>query len=181
MHAPYGSRIDVGAFSFYTVKGADFNLPAQTLADDVKLDWHDLCNDPADPGNSNCNPDPPVNRASSQSLITQLASTTATTIHNAAHAAVTAVPEGSTVHDFVTVTGVAGIPSPPATSARLVHEQHVHRQPAHLGAPRAGPLGNGTVDATSFPQGPLAPGLRLQGALPRRPGEPGLHDVRRAL
>src|SRR4051812_44827117 len=112
---PFGSRINVGAFSFYTVKAVDFNLAGHILSDEVSLGWHDLCNDPAKTGNSNCNPDPPTVGAASQTVITQIPSTTATTIHNAAHAAVTTVPAGSTVHDFVTVSGSAGNPIPTGT------------------------------------------------------------------
>ena len=40
-------------------------------------------------------------------VFTKFASTTATVIHNAAHATVTSVPAGTTVHDQATVTGQA--------------------------------------------------------------------------
>ena len=42
-------------------------------------------------------------------------SSTATVIHNAAHATVTSVPAGTTVHDQATVTGQAGLPTPTGT------------------------------------------------------------------
>ena len=73
----------------------DFALLLHQLHDDASLAWHDLCNDPAGTGNSNCNPNPPNVAAASQTLIQQLASTTATDIHNAAHAVVTAVAVGT--------------------------------------------------------------------------------------
>ena len=40
--------------------------------------------------------------------MTTVASTTVTVIHDAAHATVTSVPAGTTVHDQATVTGGAG-------------------------------------------------------------------------
>src|SRR5207249_625332 len=44
--------------------------------------------------------------------VTLIASTTTTSIHNAAHAVVTSVPTGTTVHDSVTVpAGAAGTPT----------------------------------------------------------------------
>ena len=42
--------------------------------------------------------------------VTQVASTTATEIHNADHATVTSVPAGTTVHDQATVTGRPACP-----------------------------------------------------------------------
>src|SRR5580765_514463 len=109
---PFGSRINVQSFSFYTAQAADFALPLHRLLDDASLAWADLCNDPAGTGNTNCNADPPNAAAGSSSLITQLPSSTATTIHNAAHGPVTVVEAGSTVHDFVTVNGQGGQPAP---------------------------------------------------------------------
>src|SRR5580765_2591707 len=109
---PFGSRLQVLPFSHYTVQAADFALPNHQLKDDGLLGWHDVCNDPAGTGNSNCNPNPPVVGAASLSAITQLPSQTATEIHNAQHQAVTTVVAGTTVHDFVTVTGQGGQPAP---------------------------------------------------------------------
>src|SRR5207342_1801698 len=43
--------------------------------------------------------------------VTTLASTTVTVIHDAAHATVTSVPAGTTVHDQATVTGTLGTPT----------------------------------------------------------------------
>ncbi len=47
--------------------------------------------------------------------VTTIASNTVTVIHNAAHATVTSVPAGTTVHDQATVTGPAGLPVPTGT------------------------------------------------------------------
>ena len=112
---PFGSRIDVGQFSFYTVKPPTSISPGTSSPTRSTSAGTTSATTPAKTGNTNCNPDPPTNGAASQSVITQIPSTTATTIHNAAHAAVTAVPAGSTVHDFVTVSGSAGNPVPTGT------------------------------------------------------------------
>ena len=52
------------------------------------------------------------NGAGSQTQVNQLPSSTTTAIHNAVHATVLSVPVGTTVHDFVTVSGTAGNPPP---------------------------------------------------------------------
>jgi len=110
---PFGSRLNVQSFSFYTVMADDFGLPGHALTDSAQLTWHDLCNDPLQTHNSNC----PLGAAilagaGSQTIVSGLPSTTSTTIHNAAHAAVTAVAVGTNVHDFVSVSGGAGNPVP---------------------------------------------------------------------
>jgi len=56
---PFGARIGILPFSFYTVQPADFNLPGNVLTDSASVSWHDLCDDPAGTGNSNCSPNPP--------------------------------------------------------------------------------------------------------------------------
>src|SRR5580765_1957823 len=108
---PAGGRVDIGPFTHYTVTPADF-AGANPLTDDASLKWNDTCDH--SPAPSNCNPNPPNVGAASQSVLARRASTTATTIHNAAHGAVTVVSAGasSIVHDFVAVTGDAGQPSP---------------------------------------------------------------------
>ncbi len=53
-------------------------------------------------------------------------STTATVIHNAAHATVTSVPAGTIVHDQATVTGGAGDADGDG-DVPVVHERHLHR------------------------------------------------------
>jgi len=165
---PFGSRIGVLPFSFYTVKASDFNLPDHALGDAVAVGWHDLCNglafpDPPNPGGNtpgagNCNPDPPVSGAASQTIVTQVPSTTATTIHNAAHAPVTVVAAGSIVHDSVTVSGGAADPVPTGTvTIDWFTNNTCTGAPVTTSAAQT--LVNGTVDATAFPQGPLAVGL----------------------
>src|SRR5215217_4318585 len=69
---PFGTRINVQAFSHYTVQAGDFGLADHKLTDDVALGWNDLCNDPAATGNSNCNPIPPAQGASSLAVVEQL-------------------------------------------------------------------------------------------------------------
>ena len=128
---PFGSRINVLSFSFYTVTAADFNLAGHKLTDAVNLTWHDLCNDPTNTGNSNCATNPPTVAAASQTVVTQQSPRRRRRdIHNAAHQIVTAVPAGTTVHDFVTVSAPAGSPAADRQrDARLVHEQHLRGQP----------------------------------------------------
>ena len=107
---PAGSAITVQPFSFYTVLGADYGLPGHVLPDQADLTWNDLCDFDVAP--KNCPIGNQLAQSGSQTIVTQLTSSTATTIHNAAHAAVLTVPVGTTVHDFVSVTGQAGQPNP---------------------------------------------------------------------
>jgi hypothetical protein len=157
---PFGSRLNVEPFTFYTVQAADFNLPGHVITDSAELIWHDLCNDPAGTGNTNCVANPPNVGAGSQSLVVGLTSTTTSQIHNAAHAVVTAVEAGSTVHDFVTVSGGAGNPVPTGSvSMDWFLNGSCSGSPAATSA--AIPLGpGGTVDATSFPFTVNAAGTR---------------------
>ena len=83
---PFGSRMNVLPFSHYTVQPGDFALPDHQLRDDAALTWHDLCNDPAQRGTRTATRTRRCGRRRPVELITPLASTTATTIHNAAHA-----------------------------------------------------------------------------------------------
>ena len=148
---PFGSRVNVLSFSHYTVQALDFTLPNHQLRDDVFLTWGDLCNDPAGTGNSNCDPTPPDVGASSLSLIQQLNSSTATDIHNAAHAVVTAVAVGTTVHDFVTVTGQPGSPVP---TGNVSIDWFLNGDCSGAPAQNSGPVGplnaSGQFDATGF-------------------------------
>jgi len=147
---PFGSRLNVQPFSFYTVQAADFNLAGHVLTDSANLTWHDTCNDPAGTGNSNCVPNPPNVGAGSQTLVIGLTPTVTTQIHNAAHAVVTAVAAGATVHDFVTVSGGAGNPVPTGsvTLDWFLNGSCTGAPQANSGALQ---LVNGAVDATSFP------------------------------
>jgi uncharacterized repeat protein (TIGR01451 family) len=89
--------------------------------------------------------------------VVQQPPTVTTTIHNAAHATVTAVEAGSIVHDFVSVTGSAGTPSGDVTLAWFANG-------TCTGAPVSTSStitlnGSGQVDATGFAKGPLGPGM----------------------
>jgi hypothetical protein len=155
---PFGSRLNVLPFAFYTVTAADFNLPGHVLSDAADLTWHDLCNDPAGTDNTNCSPNPPPVGAGSQTIITGLPSTTATEIHNGnVHTPVLTVAAGSTVHDQATVSGGPGNPVP---TGNVTFDWFTNN--TCTGAPAATSaafaLVAGTVDATTFPQGPLAAG-----------------------
>src|SRR5262249_27715603 len=110
----FPSSINVLNQTHYTVVPLDFNLNSVThrLGDVGTLTWHSLC-DGISP--NNCDPSDTPSQARSSSVVTQLASTTSTQIHNAAHQVVTSVPAGSTVHDFVTVTGQPGHQPPTGT------------------------------------------------------------------
>jgi uncharacterized repeat protein (TIGR01451 family) len=91
---------------------------------------------------------------------TTLTPEVATDIHNASHGVVTVVEAPATVHDFVTVTGAEGQPDP-GGDVRLdwfTNDDSCESEPASTSQNIA--LGaNGQVDATGFPQGPLAAGF----------------------
>ena len=57
--------------------------------------------------------------------MTPIASTTVTVIHDAAHATVTSVPAGTTVHDQATVTGGAGDADGDG-DVLVVHQRDLH-------------------------------------------------------
>jgi hypothetical protein len=73
---PFGSRIIVHSTSHYTVQAGDLALPNSKLTDSANLTWHDVCNDPAETGNSNCNPNPPTVGAASTAIVQPLPTTT---------------------------------------------------------------------------------------------------------
>jgi uncharacterized repeat protein (TIGR01451 family) len=88
---------------------------------------------------------------------TRLTPNVSTDIHNAAHQVVTAVEVGSTVHDFVTVTGSAATPGSTVTV-----DWFANNTCAGTAASTSGNVtldASGHADATGFPQGPLAVGL----------------------
>jgi len=105
-----GGVIRVTSFSFYTVRDVDFAANAgHILTDEAFLTWADTCSS----GSSNCPVGPQTATSGSQTVVTQLASSTATQIHNAAHQVVTgSIAPGTNVHDFVSVSGQAGSPIP---------------------------------------------------------------------
>jgi hypothetical protein len=156
---PYGSRIDVQSFSFYTVKAADFSLANHRLLDDAFLAWHDTCDASSArvPPVTNCAPNPPAVSAASSSLVV-VPTTTTTTIHDAAHNPVLVVEAGTTVHDSVTVAGAPGTPVP-VGKVTLDWFTNFSCQGAPAATSDSTPLVNGTADVTAFQRGPLAAGL----------------------
>jgi hypothetical protein len=154
----FGATITTANFTHYTVVAGDFNIDPAThrLADQITWDWHNTClSDP----DHDCTTDPQHAQAGASALVQQLTTSTTTDIHNAAHGTVTVVEAGSTVHDFVTVTGQPGSPNP---SGNVTLDFFTNNQCTGAPAATSAPIAltaNGTVDATSFPQGPLAAGL----------------------
>ncbi len=108
--------------------------------------------------------------------VTTLASNTVTVIHDAAHATVTSVPAGTTVHDQATVTGGRlATPTGTVTFSWFTNGDCTAPAAATSDAVPAGRLG--VADATTFPQTPLAGGsfafqatYRVTAPTPARPG-----------
>jgi uncharacterized repeat protein (TIGR01451 family) len=91
---------------------------------------------------------------SGANCISVATTTTSTQIHNAAHQVVTVVETGSTVHDFVSVSGPA--------SGNVTVDWFTNNTCSGTPASNSGNLAlgaNGQVDATGFAKGPLAAGL----------------------
>jgi hypothetical protein len=105
---PAGASIAVLGFSHYTVQAGDYNFPSHQLTDEATLTWADQCT----PVGAGCTSISQTATASSATVVQQLASSTASTIHNAAHQAVTTTALGATVHDYAAVTGQPGSPTP---------------------------------------------------------------------
>ena len=144
---PFGSRLQVKPFSHYTVQAGDFALPRHVLTDTASLDWNNLCDKPS----TNCNPDPPNVGAGSSALDPEAGLVDGDDIHNAAHQVVTAVAVGTTVHDFVTVTGQ---PVKPAPSGNVNIDWFLNGTCTGTPAANSGSIGplnvNGQFDATAF-------------------------------
>ena len=86
--------------------------------------------------------------------VTTIASTTATVIHDAAHATVTSVPAGTTVHDQATVTGQPSGDADGDGDVLVVHQRRLHGTGGgDVGPVRAGAAG--AVDGTTFTQTPV--------------------------
>ena len=78
-------------------------------------------------------------------------------IHDAAHATVTSVPAGTTVHDQATVTGRSADRADGDGDVLVVHERDLHG----TGGGDVGPVhagGSGVADATAFTQTPVLAG-----------------------
>ncbi len=58
------------------MKAADFNLPGHILPDEARSGWHDLCDDPPGTGEHELHPESADDGAGSQTIVTQLPSTT---------------------------------------------------------------------------------------------------------
>jgi hypothetical protein len=153
----FGATITTASFTHYTVQPGDFNINPVThrLSDQITWDWHNTC--VSDP-DQDCSTKPQQATAGASAEVLKLNTTTATDIHNAAHGTVTVVEVGTTVHDFVTVTGQPGSPNP---TGNVTIDWFTNSQCSGAPAATSAPVAltaNGTVDATAFPQGPLAAG-----------------------
>ena len=90
--------------------------------------------------------------------VTTIASTTVTVIHDAAHATVTSVPAGTTVHDQATVTGRSVCPTPTGTVTFSWFTNGTCTAPAAATSDRVRRWTlAGVADGTTFPQ---TPGVR---------------------
>src|SRR3954462_1447918 len=142
---PFGGSLTTSFISHYTVQVADF--PA--VADQGTFTWRNSCNVVSAGCNSSLDNQ---GQATAQADITPLQTTTVTAIHNAAHQVVTAVPVGSTVHDFVTVADV--LPNEPTPSGNVNVDWFLNGDCSGAPAVSSGPLGpldaNGQFDATTF-------------------------------
>jgi hypothetical protein len=145
---PFGSNITTKAFSHYTVQPGDFGLPNNKLTDTLTWNWNNTCT--LDP-DQDCTTNAQTATAGASATVVKLASSTATDIHNAAHGTVTVVEAGTTVHDFVTVSGQPGSPNP---TGNVNIDWFLNGD--CTGAPQTtsgsiGPLnGSGQFDATGF-------------------------------
>jgi hypothetical protein len=148
---PKGSKIQTSSpFAFHTVTGADFTNK-NPLVDDADLTWQDTC----DSHSPNCPVGDQHASTGSQTALQKRPSSTSTLIHNASHQVVTAIEAGTTVHDFVTVTGGAGNPVPTGG----VNVKWFTNNTC-TGSPQSNSgnvqLVNGSVDVTSFAKTPGA-------------------------
>jgi len=140
-----GARITSLPFSFYTAQAIDATVPFIPMLADYKAT--DLCNAP---GSTNCPVQDLSVGVSSSTTVIKRDSATATQIHNAAHQTVTVVPVGTTVHDFVAVTGQPGSPPP---TGNVTIDWFLNGDCSGNPAVNSGPIAlgaGGTVDATAF-------------------------------
>ncbi len=106
-------------------------------------------------GIANANGVPGTGTGTGQVTVSQLTPTVATSIHNAAHAVVTSVNAGTTVHDSVTVTGSGPTPTGNVTVSWFTNGTCTGAAAATSAATA---LVAGTVDVTAFTQTPATPG-----------------------
>jgi hypothetical protein len=95
--------------AFAHASGTRVDLLAHRLTDTLTWNWNNTCTFDPD---SDCTNGAQIATAGASTIVQKLGSSTATDIHNAAHQTVTVVDAGSTVHDFVTVSGQPGSPNP---------------------------------------------------------------------
>jgi hypothetical protein len=141
----FGATVQTTGFSYYGVQGGDYNLPNHTLTDTATLTWNNTCAFPGD----NCTTANQTKTAEGSAVVQLLQSSTATTIHDANHQPVTAVPTGTVVHDFVSVTGQ---PQQPTPTGNVLIERFSNRScsGAVAGSTTVPLTANGTVDAANF-------------------------------
>jgi hypothetical protein len=149
---PFGTSIQTTTHSFYTVQPGDFQLPNHSLTDSATLNWNNTCTSPTV---QNCTTGVQQASAGSSTLVQQLPSSAATDIHNAQGQTVTAVGVGTTVHDFVTVTGQGGQPDPTGNVNIDWFTNGTCTAPLAVNSGSIGPLVPGppptsTFDATGF-------------------------------
>src|SRR4051794_13632578 len=153
---PFGSSIVTKPFSHYTVQASDFTLPDNKLTDTATVNWNNTCiSDP----DQDCSTAQQQNTAGASALVQKLVSVTATDIHNAQDLVVTTAAAGAIVHDFVTVTGQPSSPKPSGAVTIDWFTNGTCTTPATTTSGKETLDANGQVDATDFPQGPLAAGF----------------------
>ena len=140
--------------AFAHASGVRVDLFAHRLTDTLQWNWNNTCiSDP----DGDCTTNDQIATAGASSVVSKLDSSTLTAIHNASHTVVTAAAAGVVVHDFITVNGQPGSPVPSGTVSLAWFTNGTCAGSA-ASSKNETLTGNGTVDATDFPQGPLAAG-----------------------
>ena len=140
--------------AFAHASGIRVDLFAHRLTDTLQWNWNNTCiSDP----DGDCTTNDQIATAGASTIVSKLDSSTLTAIHNASHTVVTAAAAGVVVHDFITVNGQPGSPVPSGTVSLAWFTNGTCAGSA-ASSKNETLTGNGTVDATDFPQGPLAAG-----------------------
>ena len=151
---PFGGSLTTSFISHYTVQVADFPL----LADRGTFTWNNSC----DVVSAGCSTLDSQGQATASATVNPLSTTTVTAIHNAAHQVVTAVPVGSTVHDFVRVANV--LPNVPIPTGNVNVDWFLNGDCSGAPVASSGSLGpldaSGQFDATAFSFTVNTPGMR---------------------